>query len=92
MKTHLKLKLLAVALVFPLLVSQAFAQNATGTLLQTGTGLANFSIAQNAPFSLDLNITDHVQLDRYHVFLPVERRLKSIFLCYRAGHDGKSIC
>ncbi len=40
MKTHLKLKLLAVALVFPLLVSQqAFAQNATGTLLQTGTGL-----------------------------------------------------
>ena len=58
MKTHLKLKLLAVALVFPLLVSQqAFAQNATGTLLQTGTGLANFSIALNAPFSLDLNIT-----------------------------------
>ena len=37
--------------------AQAFAQNATGTLLQTGTGLANFSIAQNAPFSLDLNIT-----------------------------------
>ena len=60
MKTNLKLKLLAVALVlFPLLASQqASAQNATGTLLQTGTGLQNFSIALNATFSLDLNITN----------------------------------
>ena len=60
MKTNSKFKLsvlvLAVAL-FPLFASEkASAQNSTGFLTQTGTGLTTFTINLGQTFSLDLNI------------------------------------
>jgi hypothetical protein len=60
MKTNSKFKLsaliIAVAL-FPLFASEkASAQNATGLLTQTGTGLTTFTINMGQTFSLDLNI------------------------------------
>ena len=92
MKTHSKFCLIIALALFPLLASEkASAQNATGFLTQTGTGLTTFTINMGQAFSLDLNILTTFQSVGISYWYQTGANGSSLFSLVSRMHRGIAI-